>query len=233
MSQEYESFVPLGNIILSEESFDAVLQHVVDVACGSVGGCSMAGITLLDRKGPTTAVASSEIALEIDAIQYSEGGGPCLDAYRRQVVNRIDSTATDERWPQFSRGAAANGVHSTLSFPLIVGGDGLGALNLYSDVESGFDEIAERTGAVFANHASTTLANARAYWANEDLRRNLEMALETRASIDQAKGVLMARGGVGADEAFEILRKASQRTNRKLHDIAQEIVDSASRQPSG
>jgi transcriptional regulator with GAF, ATPase, and Fis domain len=225
VSQEYDSFIPLASIVVSEGTFDSTLQHVVDVACASVGGCSMAGITLLDRAGPTTAAASSEIALEVDATQYSEGSGPSLDAYRRQVVNRIESTDTDQRWPEFSRAAAANGVHSTLSFPLIVGGDGLGALNLYSDVESGFDEIAERTGAVFANHASVTLANARAYWVTEDLRRNLEVALETRSVIDQAMGILMAREGCNADEAFEVLKKASQRTNRKLHQIAQEIVD--------
>lgn len=225
MSQKHDSFIPLASIVVSKETFDETLQRVVDVACASVAGCSMAGITLHDRAGPTTAAASSEIALEVDAIQYSEDSGPCLDAYRRQVVNRIESTDTDQRWPEFSRAAAANGVRSTLSFPLIVGSDGLGALNLYSDIEWGFDEVAERTGGVFAAHASVTLANARAYWVTEDLRRNLELALETRAVIDQAKGILMAREGCSADEAFEVLKRASQRTNRKLHQIAQEIVD--------
>jgi GAF domain-containing protein len=220
-------FIPFANLIFGEETFEVTLQHIVDLAREGVAGCSMAGVTLLERGGPTTAAATSDVALRVDASQYSENSGPCLDAYRRQVFNRITSTDTEERWPGFCRVAAAAGVHSTLSFPLVVAGDGLGALNLYSDVESGFDEIDERTGAVFAAHAAIALANARSYWRNEELRRNLETALETRGVIDQAKGILIAREGFSAAIAFDVLKRASQRSNRKIHDIAQEMVDAA------
>jgi GAF domain-containing protein len=183
---------------------------------------------LLERSGPATAAASSEAAERVDAVQYrAAGGGPCLDAYRRQVMNRIDSTDTDERWPEFSRAAAAAGVHSTLSFPLVVGGDGLGALNLYSDVKSGFDAADEEAGAIFANQASVTLANARAYWANEELKRNLQRALESRGVIEQAKGILIAQQGYSDDEAFDVLSRASQRSNRRVHELAVEIVERA------
>jgi GAF domain-containing protein len=213
-----------------DDSFEATLQHVVDLACVGVAGCEMAGITLLERDGPTTAAATSHAAATIDAIQYQANDGPCLDAYRRQVVNRIDSTVTDERWPEFSDGAAAAGVRSALAFPLVVGGDGLGALNLYSSVESGFDGGDERTGAVFAVHASMTLANARAYWRTDELRRNLERALATRGVIDQAKGIFMAREGLNADDAFEVLRRASQRANRKIYDLALDVVNGAQKE---
>jgi GAF domain-containing protein len=222
-------FIPFANLVFAEETFEVTLQHIVDLACAGVGGCSMAGLTLLERGGPTTAAATSDVALRVDASQYAENSGPCLDAYRRQVFNRIKSTDTDERWPAFCHVAAEAGVHSTLSFPLVVAGDGLGALNLYSDVESGFDDIDERTGAVFAAHAAVALANARSYWRNEELRRNLEIALETRGVIDQAKGILIAREGITGDIAFDVLKRASQRTNRKVHEIAQEMVDAASR----
>ncbi|MGA7417889.1 MAG: GAF and ANTAR domain-containing protein [Acidimicrobiales bacterium] len=228
--QEPDAFIPLASIVVSEETFDGILQHVVDMACAGIDSCSMAGITMLDRSGPTTAASTNEVAGRIDATQYEVNSGPCLDAYRRQVVNRIESTDSDERWPEFSRAANAEGVLSTLSLPLIVGGDGLGALNLYSEDESGFDEVDVQMGTIFASHASVTLANARAYWANEELRRNLEIALETRGVIDQAKGILMAREGCSSDEAFDILRRASQRLNRKLHDIAREIVEGARRE---
>ena len=225
--QEPDPFIPLASIVVSEESFDAILQQVVDMASAGMANCSMAGITMLERRGPTTAAATSEAAGRVDATQYQVGSGPCLDAYRHQVVNRIEATESDERWPEFSRAAHAEGILSTLSLPLIVGGDGLGALNLYSEEVSGFDEDDERMGTAFATHASVTLANARAYWANEELRRNLEIALETRGVIDLAKGILVAREGCSPDEAFDILRRASQRANRKLHDIAQEMVDGA------
>jgi transcriptional regulator with GAF, ATPase, and Fis domain len=154
---------------------------------------------------------TSEVAARVDEVQYKVNAGPCLDAYRRQAINRIDSTYTDERWPVFCRAAFAAGVLAILSFPLVVAGDGLGALNLYSSSESGFDENSERSGAVFAAHASITLANARAFWRTEELRRNLEEARSTRGVIDQAKGILMGRESSSADEAFELLKRASQR----------------------
>jgi GAF domain-containing protein len=222
-----ESLLSLANAAPGEDSFDATLQRVIDLACEGVAGCSMGGITLLERGGPTTAVATSSTAAGVDAIQYRVNAGPCLDAYRRQVVNRIDSTDTEQRWPEFSRGAAAAGIRSTLSFPLLVAGDGIGAMNLYSDKESGFDARDEATGAVFAVHASVTLANARAFWRTDELRRNLEHALEWRGVIEQAKGILMASEGIEADDAFDVLRRASQRSNRKVHDLAQELVDRA------
>jgi GAF domain-containing protein len=158
-----DDFIPFANLIFAEQTFEVTLQHIVDLACTGIAGCSMAGITLLEPGGPTTAAASSDVALRVDVSQYTANSGPCLDAYRRQVFNRITSTDTDERWPAFCKVASAAGVHSTLSFPLIVAGDGLGALNLYSNVESGFDDIDERTGFVFAAHAAVALANARSY----------------------------------------------------------------------
>jgi GAF domain-containing protein len=206
-------------------SFTEALQRIVDLACSGLRGCSMAGITLLEREGPTTAVATSRAAARIDAIQYRHNRGPCLDSYRFQVVTRIEATDTDPRWPEFSREAAAEGIRSTLSFPLVVRGDGIGALNLYSSSESGFDERDEEAGAIFAEHASLTLANVRAFWHTEALRKNLEDSLSTRGIIDQAIGVLMAREGLSADDAFEILRRASQRENRKVLDLAKEIVN--------
>jgi GAF domain-containing protein len=214
----------LASVIVGENSFDATLQQVVDLACEAVQGCSMAGITLLSGGGPTTAVATSDLAARIDAIQYRTNSGPCLDAYRRQVLNRVDSTDDDPRWPEFCEGAAAGGIRAILSYPLVVHGDGVGALNLYSMTQFGFDEVAERTGTVFATHASITLANARAYWRTEELRHHLEEALTTRGVIDQAKGVLMAGEGCTADEAFEMLKRLSQRTHRKVHDLSREIV---------
>ncbi len=189
----------------------------------------MAGITLLEREGPITAVATSSAAARIDAIQYRHNRGPCLESYRFQVVTRIEATGTDTRWPEFSREAAAQGIRSTLSFPLVVSGDGIGALNLYSSAEPGFDQRDEEAGAIFAEHASVTLANARAYWQTEALRQNLEDAQSTRGVIDQAMGILMAREGLSAVDAFAILRRASQRENRKVFELAQEIVDSTRR----
>jgi GAF domain-containing protein len=186
----------------------------------------MAGITLLDAAGPHTLAATGDGARRVDAFQYDIGSGPCLDAYRNRVVFRVDSTTSDTRWPEFLRHARAEGVGSILAFPLIVRQDGLGALNLYAESERAFGPPEERIGLAFAAHASITLSHAQGYWREEQARQHLEVALTTRGVIDQAKGVLMARTGRSADEAFESLRRASQRSNRKVFDLAQEIVDS-------
>lgn len=219
----------LAEIVFGEQDFEATSQFVLDAACAIIEGAARGGMTVLDRVGTTTAVASDTEAGRVDALQYAVNDGPCLEAYRQQAVIRIECTDTDTRWPEFSRGAAANGIHSTLSFPLIVNGERLGALNLYSERESGFDEIAEDTGRQFVVHAAAILANAQAYWRNDALRRDLERALESRGVIDQAKGILMSQGNIDAEEAFAVLKRASQRANRKVQVLAQEIVESRGR----
>ncbi len=209
-----------------ERVVDSALQQIVQLACAALERCSMAGVTLLDQTGPHTVAATSELAQRIDAYQYEAEGGPCLHSYRNQVVNRVDSTESDRRWPEFMRMARSAGIRSVLSYPLVVHHDGLGALNLYSEQEAAFDQADERVGQAFATHAAITLTHAQGYWRKEEARRNLEIALTTRGVIDQAKGILMERTGATADEAFDSLRRASQRSNRKVFDLAEEIVQS-------
>jgi GAF domain-containing protein len=222
-----ESLIALVGILVTEQSLEATLLEVLTLACAAVAGSHMGGVTLLGREGPTTAVATEEKARLVDAIQYQVGAGPCLDAYRRQAVNRIDSTADDQRWPEFCHGASQAGVRSILSLPLVVAGDGLGAINLYSREPNGFSEADEHTGALFASYASVALANARVFWRTQTLAGQLQEALSTRGVIEQAKGILVAQQGCSADEAFDILVRGSQRTHTKLHDVADQLVERA------
>ena len=116
-------------------------------------------------------------------------------------------------------------MRSTLSLPLLVGEGSVGALNFYSTKEDGFSDEDRRNSATFALQAAVVLANAQAYWDARTLNEHLAEAMRSRATIEQAKGILMAQSNVGPDAAFELLRSASQRENRKLRDIAQELVD--------
>jgi GAF domain-containing protein len=212
-----------------EKVVESALQQIVELVCAALDSCSMAGVTLLDPSGPHTVAATNEATERVDAFQYKVESGPCLDAYRNQVMYRVDSTEKDERWPEFFELARSEGVRSVLSYPLVVHNDGIGALNLYSERERAFDEEDERVGHAFAKHATITLTHARGSWRNGKARLSLERALETRGVIDQAKGILMARTGADAGQAFESLRRASQRSNRKVFDLAQEIVESTRR----
>src|SRR5690349_15564568 len=134
-----EALIALAGILISEQNVEGTLRQVLELACGAMPGGDEGGITLLEADGPSTAIATSDAALRVDRSQYdAPTGGPCLDAYRKQQIMRIDSTASDARWPEFAATAAANGFGSALAVPLVVGGDGLGAINIYCRRENGF-----------------------------------------------------------------------------------------------
>jgi GAF domain-containing protein len=220
-----EGIAELSRLLVNEEALDDTLQRVADLACRNVGGADVAGVTLLRDGRPITAVFTDRTSPEIDAAQYETGSGPCLDAFRHQRVFRIDSTADDDRWREFSHAAAEHGMRSTISLPLGVRGNGIGALNLYSRQPAAFSDEAEHDGMLFATQASVALANAQLYDSAYRMTQQLQEALISRAVIDQAKGMLMQEYGIGGDEAFERLRKQSQQQNRKLRELAQEMVD--------
>src|SRR5829696_4092141 len=127
-----EGISELSRLLVNEEALDDTLQRVADLACRNIGGADVAGVTLLRDGQPTTAVYTDPTSPEVDSAQYETGVGPCLDAFRHQKVFRIESTEADEHWPAFSKACVVHGIMSTLSLPLGVRGNGIGALNLYA-----------------------------------------------------------------------------------------------------
>jgi hypothetical protein len=117
-----EGIAELSRLLVNEEALEDTLHRVAELACRNIGGADLAGVTLLRDDRATTAVFTDPTSPEIDAEQYRTGTGPCLDAFRHEQVNRIDSTADDERWPAFSKAAAEHGIQSTISLPLVVMG---------------------------------------------------------------------------------------------------------------
>jgi GAF domain-containing protein len=216
-------FSSLSQFLIPDGTLDATLQRVAELAVQEVEGCDMAGVTVMRDGRPETTVFTDPTAPHIDRAQYESGSGPCLEAFMTGEVLRITDTASEGRWPEFAAAAHAEGVNSTLSLPLLVGGSTLGALNLYSKVVDGFDD--EPHALLFSAQAAVVLANSQAYWAAHHLATQLQVAMDSRAPIEQAKGILMQRHGYGADEAFEELRRRSNDANRKLRDIAIEVVE--------
>jgi hypothetical protein len=185
-------------------------------------------MTMLGEDGrPTTAVYTDEDSPEIDEAQYREGKGPCLDAWRQNRVFRVpDVRMSAEEYPGFVAACLDHGVLSTLSLPMVNGGEAIGAMNLYARVVGGFADDDEDVGGDLAGAAAAVLGNVSAYWTAFELNQQLSEAMQTRAVIEQAKGMLMARTrGLGPDAAFAMLRAASQRENVKLRDIARRIVE--------
>jgi hypothetical protein len=155
---------------------------------------------------------------DIDLVQSRIKEGPCLDAVWQHRTLRIDDMATDRRWPRFAPEAARLGAGSSLSFQLFVVGDNLGALNLYSATAHAFDAESEDVGRVFASHAAVALIGAQQ-------QEHLRTAVASRDVLGQAKGILMERYKLTADQAFDLLAHVSQHTNRKMVAIARELTE--------
>lgn len=215
-------------LLQSDESYEQTLQRLADLACATIPGCFAGSVTLWREGEPYTAVSTDALAKEVDSAQYESGEGPCLDAGRTGDTHRVADLTSDLRWPEFAAVATRNGIRSSLSLPLAVRGEPIGALNLYSQVHDGFAGAVE-VGQLFAWQAAVAIANAELYDTTRRLATQLQEALESRAVIEQAKGVLMSEQGCGPKQAFELLRQASQRENVKLRDIAARIVNGQSR----
>jgi GAF domain-containing protein len=217
--------------VAGREPLSDALQQIADSATVALYA-DMAGLTLLYPDGAArTAVSTSEIAVAIDKAQYDADSGPCLEAFRTKSRIRVDDIPSDDRWPQFRDAAVHHGITSSLSLPLMVGGEGIGALNLYGSHRAQFLEE-EDDGEVYASHAAVALANAQAYWDQATRADGLEVAMKSRAAIEQAKGIIMATSQCGPDEAFAVLRQQSQAENRKLREIAADLVRQQTRSPA-
>lgn len=219
--------IELQSLLLSEETLESTLARVVRLACAGVQGCDAVGVTLVEDSKPTTAAATDDFALEIDQHQYDSGEGPCLDAYRTGEMHEIEDASQEKRWPGYVSRALEEGLGSSLSYPLSVRNQTLGALNIYSKKPNAFDDESRVVASQFAAQAAVTLANAQLYASTQRLVNNLTEALKSRERIGQAKGILMAQQNLSDEEAFEMLVKLSQTSNVKLREIAQKIVDRA------
>lgn len=214
-----EAFAALARTLAVEGSVQATLDRLVDLAVTTISGCDHAAITVVSGKTFETAASTDDIARQVDAIQYQSGEGPCLDAIRQHDVFSTEDLSQEQRWPNFARRAAAEtGAHSMLSYRLYIEESIMGALNLYSRRRRAFDDEDKAVGTIFAAHAAVALAAAYQ-------KEHLQEALVSRDVIGQAKGILMAQQNVDADQAFDILRRASQRLNMKLRDLAKQVSE--------
>lgn len=213
--------VRLGDIareLQHEDNPEAVLAGIVHAALELVPHTDDASVSLVTgRRTIDSRAASSDLPRRVDALQSDTGQGPCLDASYEELVVSVPDLSSDERWPDFSREAYKLGARSMLSFQLFVDGAHLGALNLFGHEVGAFDAESERIGALVAAHAAVAVAGSKQI-------SQLTQALDTRDLIGQAKGILMERYKVTAQEAFLLLSRASSELNIKLHDVAEQLT---------
>nr|WP_246315718.1 GAF and ANTAR domain-containing protein [Kineococcus aurantiacus] len=196
------------------------MQEVLTSASALVGGVEHASLSVVrGRRQVWSAAVTSDLARRFDRTQEELGEGPCLDAMFTEPVVRTDDLLTDPRWPRLAARSADLGVRSMLCFQLFVHRGTLGGLNLLSSREGAFDDDAAVVGSMIAAHAAVALADAQQL-------EDLSTALRHRDVIGQAKGILMERFKVDADQAFALLARVSQERNVKLHALAEELTRS-------
>ena len=222
-----DSLAALAQFFVGDGTVRQTLERVSDLTVEALPQAAMVGITMMVDGRQRTAVFTDDKAPEIDQAQYDAGDGPCLSAFHDGRTTAIDATSEPGQWMEFRRAAATQGIGSTLSLPLLVDKGSIGAMNLYAHAERAFGDADRRTGELFAAQAAIVLANAQAYWDAHELSLRLGDAMQNRAVIEQAKGILIGAKGIDEEEAFGLLVRASQRENTKLRDIARRIVDNA------
>lgn len=186
-----------------------------DVSCGLIAQV---------EGRPVIIASTDEVAAELDRVQDAVAEGPGLDAIAVGEPVEVTDVGAVRKWQAWRSRALAHGVRKSLSQPLISQDGILGALNMYSVSTVPFTAEDREAAASFGEHAAGALTVAIRLAALAELTRHLETALQSRAVIDQAKGILMAQERCTADRAFDILRKASQTRNVKLRDVAAAVV---------
>lgn len=226
--EPFDALAELSQIKLGETDLRGVQESIVGLAKRTVPGTREVSVTLVQGAEAHTVAATGPLAVQLETWQYERGSGPCLDAAEAGGTVSIPDTSAEPRWPDWAAQAHAEGIHSLLSIGLPVRDTVVGALNMYGAVPDAFDEESISLARTFAGYAAVALANAHLYDATTTVVRQLRTAMESRAVIEQAKGIVMGDRRCTADEAFALLVKVSQDSNRKVRDVAAMLVAEAS-----
>jgi GAF domain-containing protein len=212
------------------EEFLSDLAHYTSHELSRTDRPVICGITIMRHRKPATRAASSPEASAMDEIQNKAGDGPCHAAMRDLKTIYVPDLRREERWPELSHSAARHGYFSILGVPVRLEDQTRAALNLYASGPASFTAADITLAENFADQASKSLRLALRIARLRDARDDLAAAMESRAVIDMAVGVVMAQNRCAPEEAFALLRSASNSRNTKLREVAASIVTSISGQ---
>lgn len=220
------ALIRLGRIKYDEVDLDVVLSTIAQVAKDTIHGTAEVSVTLVQGAEAHTAAYTGDLALTLDEWQYEQGRGPCLDAATTGTAMLVPDMSTESRWPEWAGRAHEAGAASSLSIGLPIQEAMVGALNIYAAAAGVFDDQVE-LAQTLAGYAAIALANVHLYESTATLAQQMQEAMQSRAVIEQAKGIIMGQRRCSAEEAFTILARVSQDSNRKLREVAESLVDRA------
>jgi transcriptional regulator with GAF, ATPase, and Fis domain len=223
----------LAGLVGARGAYELICQ-VAEFAADAIPSVDGAGVSLMDRGRDIpilqTASATAVFVREIDSFQYNElHEGPCITCMRTRRATVSGSLGADRRWPRFGGRVARMGVHSALSLPLMVGERVIGAINCYAHSHDAFGEHAVLLGTQFADPAAVSIYNAELLAEARGRVEKLQEALDSRAVIDQAVGIIRSRSGLSTEAAFARLVQMSQNGNVKLRVVATRLVEESVR----
>jgi GAF domain-containing protein len=214
----------VAQLLKSDEVPDEAIRRLTDLGVELVPGCTAAAVTVAAGSQALTFAASDPRVDELHR-QFDGSEGPVLETLQHNEPRRVDDTAGEPRWPAFCRAAEKAGFGSCLVLPLRTDRRPAGAVALYGQERHVFQGAAHDIALTFAAQGGTAMRNAALYQECRRMTDNLHTALESRAIIEQAKGVLHAEFSVPPEEAFQLLKRVSQNTNRKVRDISEDLVE--------
>ena len=214
----------MAELVMSEQSIQSVLDLVVELTRTAIEDADAVAITLKQHERLTTVAVSSPALKALADVEPKHGGGPGTQAMKDRETIVLGDVSADERWPRFAHTAAQEGFKSVIAIPMIPVSEPIGVLLIYSASVRETDDRPVRLAELLARQAAVAIANSDALLDGAEANDQLREALDSRDIIGQAKGILMERSNLDSDEAFDQMRVESQRDNRKLRDVAEDIV---------
>lgn len=220
-----ETFVRAADTLVA--GFDVVeMLEELAASCVQLLTVQSAGLMLSDQRGHLRVIASSSEAMQaLELLELQTDEGPCLDCFRSRSLVAVPELAdAADRWPRFAAAATAQGVGSVYAVPMRLRGDTIGAMNLFSAPGNPLSETHLRIGQALADVATIAILSHRVLERKSQLSEELQTALNSRISIEQAKGILAESAGIDMGAAFELLRTHARRQNLRLSDVAHSLA---------
>jgi GAF domain-containing protein len=219
------AFARLQGLLLDTDTATGAVAELAEVARDLIPLAVGAGVTLIDKNGEPTSLAATDPGVEtVDRMQYEAGEGPCLTAWDTVSFQRVEDTCTETRWPDWAAAAAATGVRSVLSTPLVYHGQEIGAVKVYAGEPEAFTEHEEHLLGLLAGAAATLLGASQDSHTAHQLTGQLHDAVLGHQDIQQAVGLLMERHDLEADTAHSRLLDGARQQQLPVLELAVRLL---------
>ena len=223
----FHAFAELARMEVNRGSAEDMLRGIAELAKRSLGQVEDVSLTVIVDGHPRTVVFTGPIAVDLDERQYELGYGPCLDAAKTGQTIVVNTDDDHSPYREFGRTAARAGIHHTVSVGLALAQRSIGGLHIFTATRAAISFNFVAQAEVFSAYAAVAVNNITSYAAATHEAQHLRIAIASRAVIEQAKGILIARDRCTPEEAFELLTRISQNRNIKIQQLAQTIVEAA------